>query len=129
MQTPIQVSKKEIEWINIFTFMWAIDESNADSTFKTIFENYIWNKLIFDFWLLTYGNSKFLGYLSKMYEFTTEKEWVMYIVNCVEPLKDTLEACGTFLIIPNKPTLNEALIEMWVKINEPWISNQQSHSS
>lgn len=124
MQTPIQVTKKEIEGINIFTFIWAIDESNADSTFKTIFENFIWNKLIFDLWLLTYGNSKFIWYLSRMHEFVQEKEGQMYIINCVEPLRDSLEACWTLLIIPNKPTLNEALAEMWVQISED-ISKQK----
>lgn len=116
MQTPIQVSKREIDWVNIFTFVWAIDESNADTTFKTIFENFIWNKLIFDLWLLTYGNSKFIGYLSKMNDFVQEKWWRMYIVNCVEPLDDVLEACWIFLIIPNRATINEALIEMWAQI-------------
>lgn len=116
MQTPIQVSKRDVGWINIFTFIWAIDESNADSTFKTVFENFIWSKLIFDLWLLTYGNSKFLGYLSKMNDFAQEKWWQLYLVNCVEPLNDVLEACGIFLIIPHKLTINEALTEMWVQI-------------
>lgn len=115
MQTPIQVSKKEIGWVNIFTFIWAIDESNADTTFKTVFENFIWNKLIFDLWLLTYGNSKFLWYLSKMNDFAQEKWWMMHIVNCVEPLNDVLEACWIFLIIPHKSTVNESLTEMWVQ--------------
>lgn len=112
MSTPITVNKREINWINIFTFIWSIDESNADNTFKTIFDNFYWNLLIFDLWGLTYWNSKFMWYLNKMNDFVEEKEWMFYITNVVEPLKDYLEAVGTFLVIRNAKTTEEAILEI-----------------
>lgn len=115
MKTPIQIIKKDIWNVNHFTFIWAIDESNADETFKNVFHQFIWTELIFDLWLLTYGNSKFIWYLSKMYEFIEEKNWQMYIVNCVEPIRDILDICWILKIIPNSMSLNEALENMWEK--------------
>lgn len=115
MITPIQIIKKDVWGINYFTFVWAIDETNADDVFKKIFDQFIWNNLIFDFWLLTYGNSRFLGYLSKMYEYVSEKKWKMVIVNCVEPIRDILDICWILSLIDSVKTQDEALELIWAK--------------
>jgi hypothetical protein len=39
-----------------------------------IFDNFFGSKLIFDLGGLTYANSKFMGYLNKMFGYIEEKE-------------------------------------------------------
>ena len=42
METLIEVNKKEENGIFIFEFTWELDETNADKTFKTIYDQ-IWD--------------------------------------------------------------------------------------
>lgn len=115
MSTPINITSKEIDWITIITFTWAIDESNADDTFKKIFSVFFWSKLIFDIWWLTYWNSKFMWYINKMYDYIQEKEWNFYLANIINPLNDYLEAVWILLVIPNTKTVEEAIEQIKIE--------------
>ncbi len=112
MVTPININKKEIDWITIFYLAWAIDESNADLAFKNIFDSFLWKNLIFDIWWLTYWNSKFMWYLNKVNDYVWEKEGQFYLANLVDPLSDYLEAVWILLVIPNTKTVEEAILEI-----------------
>jgi len=103
METLMQINiTKEDENI-IIHFNWELDETNADITFKNLYkeiENYKFKKNIFDFEKLTYINSKTIWYLIDIYSIIEEAEWKMYIKNCPEWIKDTLNFTGVDTIIP-----------------------------
>lgn len=69
MTTFASVEYQEIEGIFVFTFTGEIDETNADEIFKKIYNIFSGRFIIFNFSGLTYGNSKFLGYVASMYEY------------------------------------------------------------
>jgi anti-anti-sigma factor len=61
METLIEVNKKEQDSINIFEFNGELDETNADKTFKSIYDQigeFEGKKIIFNLNGLKYLNSK-----------------------------------------------------------------------
>lgn len=112
--TPLDVIRIEVLDVSIYRFIWQIDETNADSTFRKIFDELEKQDIIFDLWWLTYGNSRFLGYLSKLNDHINERKWKIFLVNCKEPFRDVLEVCWIFQIIEMLETIEEALLRFWV---------------
>ena len=115
METLIKITKKEDNGVTIFTFEWELDETNADKTFKDIydqigsFEN---KKIIFNMSGLKYLNSKSIGYIADVFSNIEDNEGQMYISNCDEGVKDVLELVGITTIIPTVDTEEEALSEL-----------------
>lgn len=112
METLIEVNKKEKDWITIFDFKWELDETNADKTFKSIY-NEVWDftskKIIFSLEWLKYLNSKSIWYIADIFSNLEDNSWTMYICECDEWVKDVLELVGITTIIPTVDTLDEAI--------------------
>lgn len=102
METLIDV-KKRIEWdITIFEFSWELDETNADKTFKNIYDevgDFKTIKILFNLSWLKYLNSKSIWYIADIFSNVEENEWEMYISNCTEWVKDVLELVWITTII------------------------------
>jgi anti-anti-sigma factor len=115
METLIKITKREDEEILIFTFEWELDETNADNTFKDIYEQigeFENKKIIFNMSGLKYLNSKSIGYIADVFSNIEDNEWEMYISNCDEGVKDVLELVWITTIIPTVDTETEALSEL-----------------
>jgi len=115
METLIKITKREEENILIFTFEWELDETNADNTFKDIYEQigeFENKKIIFNMSGLKYLNSKSIGYIADVFSNIEDNEWEMYISNCDEGVKDVLELVWITTIIPTVDTEEEALSEL-----------------
>jgi len=115
METLIEVNKKDQDGIMIFEFKWELDETNADKTFASIY-NEIWDfknkKIIFNLKGLKYLNSKSIGYIADVFSNIEDNEGKMYISDCDEGVKDVLELVGITTIIPTVDTEKEALKEI-----------------
>lgn len=115
METLIKIEKRTQGDIVIFDFAWELDETNADNTFTSVYEQ-IWDfsntKLIFNLKGLKYLNSKSIGYIADVFSNIEDNEGVMYISDCDEGVKDVLELVGITTIIPTVDTEAEALEAM-----------------
>lgn len=102
METLVEVKKRE-EWdILVFEFSGELDETNADKTFKGIYDevgDFTWKKILFNLSGLKYLNSKSIGYIADIFSNVEENEWEMYISNCSEGVKDVLELVWITTII------------------------------
>jgi anti-anti-sigma factor len=115
METLIKVTNKEEGDILIFTFEWELDETNADKTFKSVYEQigeFENKKIIFNMSGLKYLNSKSIGYIADVFSNIEDNDWEMYISNCDESVKDVLELVWITTIIPTVDTEEEAISEM-----------------
>ncbi len=115
METLMNITKEEKEGVLIFTFSGELDETNADNTFKDIYEqigDFKNKKIIFNMSGLKYLNSKSIGYIADVFSNIEDNEWEMYISNCDEGVKDVLELVGITTIIPTVDTELEALEEL-----------------
>lgn len=111
----MNITKEEKEGVLIFTFSGELDETNADNTFKDIYEqigDFKNKKIIFNMSGLKYLNSKSIGYIADVFSNIEDNEWEMYISNCDEGVKDVLELVGITTIIPTVDTELEALEEL-----------------
>jgi len=115
METLVEVTKKEENGILIFEFSGELDETNADKTFKDMYEQ-IWDfsdkKIIFNMNNLKYLNSKSIGYIADVFSNIEDNDGEMYISNCDEGVKDVLELVWITTIIPTVDTEGEAISEM-----------------
>jgi len=116
METLIEVNKKEENWVLIFQFNWELDETNADKTFKAIYDQ-IWDfktnsKIIFNLSELKYLNSKSIWYIADVFSNIEDVEWKMYITNCSEWVKDILELVGITTIVPTLDDVSDALADI-----------------
>lgn len=115
METLIEVNKKEENGIFIFEFTWELDETNADKTFKSIYDQ-IWDfegkNIILNLNGLKYLNSKSIGYIADVFSNIEDAEWKMYISNCTDWVKDILELVGITTIIPTVDNEKEAIDAM-----------------
>jgi anti-anti-sigma factor len=113
METLIEVNKKVQDWIIIFEFNWELDETNADKTFKKIYDDIEEfksdTKVIFSLKWLKYLNSKSIWYIADIFSNIEDIEWKMYITDCSEWVKDILELVGITTIIETFDTMEEAL--------------------
>jgi stage II sporulation protein AA (anti-sigma F factor antagonist) len=112
METLIEVNKKEENGIFIFQFTWELDETNADKTFKSIYDQ-IWEfegkNIILNLSGLKYLNSKSIGYIADVFSNIEDANGKMYITNCSDWVKDILELVGITTIIPTVDTEKEAI--------------------
>lgn len=115
METLIEVNKKEQDGILVFEFSGELDETNADKTFKTIYDE-IWTfdnkKIVFNMKGLKYLNSKSIWYIADVFSNIEDNEWQMHISNCSEGVKDILELVGITTIVPTVETEEEAINAM-----------------
>lgn len=115
METLIEVNKKDENWILVFEFSWELDETNADKTFTSIY-NEIWNfsdrKIIFNLANLKYLNSKSIWYIADIFSNIEENNGQMYISNCDDWVKDVLELVWITTIIPTVDTIEQAFSEL-----------------
>jgi anti-anti-sigma factor len=115
METLIEVNKKEEKWIIIFEFSGELDETNADKTFKKIYDDigdFVWKKIIFNMAGLKYLNSKSIGYIADVFSNIEDNNGKMYISNCSEWVKDILELVWITTIIPTVDDQKEAIEKM-----------------
>lgn len=115
METLIEVNKKEEGWIFIFEFSGELDETNADKTFKSIYDA-IWDftgkKILFNMAGLKYLNSKSIGYIADIFSNIEDNNWKMYISNCSEWVRDILDLVGITVIIPTVDDQTEAISKL-----------------
>lgn len=112
METLIEINKKDVDWVIVFEFSWELDETNADKTFSSIYDNiwsFEWKKIILNFAWLKYLNSKSIGYIADIFSNIDENNGKMYICECKELVKDVLELVGITTIVPTVTTETEAL--------------------
>jgi len=115
METLIEVNKKEENGIIIFEFSWELDETNADKTFKSIYDaigDFSWKKIILNMAGLKYLNSKSIGYIADVFSNIEDNNWQMQISNCSEWVKDILELVGITTIVPTVDDEKEAIASM-----------------
>jgi len=115
METLIEVNKKIENGIFIFEFIGELDETNADKTFKSIY-NQIWEfegkNIILNLSGLKYLNSKSIGYIADVFSNIEDAEGKMYISNCTDWVKDILELVWITTIIPTVDDVKEAITAM-----------------
>lgn len=112
METHIEVNKTLHEDIMIFLFTGELDETNADKTFGSIYEqigDFSKKKILFNLEGLKYLNSKSIGYIADVFSNIEDNNGKMYISNCDEGVKDVLELVGITTIIPTVDTQAQAL--------------------
>lgn len=115
METLIEVNKKEENGIIIFHFAGELDETNADKTFTSIYEeigDFSEKKIIFNLAGLKYLNSKSIGYIADVYSNIEDNEGQMHISNCDDGVKDVLELVGITTIIPTVDDQEDAIKAM-----------------
>ena len=115
METLIEVNKKDANGIITFEFKWELDETNADKTFKYIYDE-VWDfankKIILSLNGLNYLNSKSIWYIADLFSNIDDNDWKMYISDCDEGVKDVLELVGITTIIPTVDTEADAIKEL-----------------
>ncbi len=112
METLIEVNKKDVNGIFIFAFNGELDETNADKTFKSIYDqigDFDWKNIIFNLAGLKYLNSKSIGYIADVFSNIEDADGKMVISNCSDWVKDILELVGITTIIPTVDTEEEAI--------------------
>lgn len=115
METLVNVNKKDVNDILVFELSGELDETNADKTFKSIYDqiwDFSWVKVIFNLSGVKYVNSKSIGYIADIFSNIEENEWKMYISNPTESVKDILELVGITTIVPTVDTEEEAIKEL-----------------
>lgn len=115
METLIEVNKKEENGIIIFEFSWELDETNADKTFKSIYDaigDFSWKKIILNMSGLKYLNSKSIGYIADVFSNIEDNNGQMQISNCSEWVKDILELVGITTIVPTVEEEKDAIAAM-----------------
>ena len=115
METLVEVNKKEVNNAIIFEISWELDETNADKTFKSIYDE-IWDfkgkNIVLNFSGLNYLNSKSIWYIADLFSNIEDVEWKMYISNCKDWVKDILELVGITTIVPTVEDEKEAINEI-----------------
>lgn len=115
METLIEVNKKEERDVIVFHFSGELDETNADKTFTSIYEeigDFSEKKILFNLAGLKYLNSKSIGYIADVFSNVEDNEGQMYISNCDDGVKDVLELVGITTIIPTADEEKEAIDAM-----------------
>lgn len=115
METLVEVNKKDGDNYIIFEISGELDETNADKTFKSIYDK-IWDfagkNIILNLSGLKYLNSKSIGYIADVFSNIEDNEWKMFISNCTDGVKDILELVGITTIIPTVEDEKDAINEL-----------------
>ena len=112
METLIEVNKKEQNDVLVFEFTGELDETNADKTFKNIYEQigeFDNKKILFDLKGLKYLNSKSIGYIADVFSNVEDSYGKMCISQCSDGVRDILELVGITSIIITVETNEEAM--------------------
>lgn len=115
METLVEVKKRVEGSVIVFDFAGELDETNADKTFTSVYEqigDFSDKKIIFNLTGLKYLNSKSIGYIADVFSNIEDNDGEMYISNCDEGVKDVLELVGITTIIPTVDEEQEALEAM-----------------
>ena len=115
METLIEVNKKEENNILIFEFTGELDETNADKTFKSIYDqigDFNGKQILFNLSGLKYLNSKSIGYIADVFSNIEDVDGQMFITNCTDWVKDILELVGITTIISTVDDEKEAIKAM-----------------
>lgn len=115
METLIEINQREENGIIVFEFNGELDETNADKTFTSLYNDigdFTDKKIIFNLHGLKYLNSKSIGYIADVFSNIEDNDGMMYISNCDEGVKDVLELVGITTIIPTVDTVEDAVKEM-----------------
>ncbi|MDD3794278.1 MAG: STAS domain-containing protein [Candidatus Gracilibacteria bacterium] len=115
METLIEVNKKEENGIIIFEFSGELDETNADKTFKSIYDaigDFSGKKIILNMSGLKYLNSKSIGYIADVFSNIEDNDGQMQISNCSDGVKDILELVGITTIVPTVNDEKDAIRAM-----------------
>ena len=116
----IDIKKRNFGKVEVFEFIWELDETNADKTFTAIYNaigDFTWKILIFNFSWLKYLNSKSIGYIADIFSNIEDGNWQMYLTNMTDEVKDTLELVGITTIIESLNTEQEALAKLGITIS------------
>ena len=112
METLVEVKKRDENNVVIFEISGELDETNADKTFKSVYDD-IWDfkgkNIVLNFSGLNYLNSKSIWYIADLFSNVEDAEWKMYITNCNDWVKDILELVGITTIVPTVETEQEAM--------------------
>lgn len=117
MNTPIDIKKKTLSNVDVFEFIWELDETNADKTFTAIYNaigDFTKKNVIFNMSGLKYLNSKSIGYIADIFSNIEDWNGQMILTNLTDEVRDTLELVWITTIITTKDTENEALLSLWV---------------
>jgi len=112
METLIEVKKRVENGVIVFDFAGELDETNADNTFTSVYEqigDFSDKNILFNLKGLKYLNSKSIWYIADVFSNIEDNEGEMYISDCDEWVKDVLELVGITTIIPTVDTEAEAL--------------------
>lgn len=115
METLIEIKQSEENGVVVFEFTGELDETNADKTFTTLYNDigdFTDKKIVFNLQGLKYLNSKSIGYIADVFSNIEDNDGQMYISNCDEGVKDVLELVGITTIIPTVDTVEDAIREM-----------------
>lgn len=119
MITQIDIIRRSHPWVEIFEFVWELDETNADKTFTAIYNNvgdFTGKKIIFNMSWLRYLNSKSIGYIADIFQNIEDGNGQMFLTNLTDEVKDTLELVGITTIITVLDTEQEALAQLGIKV-------------
>lgn len=115
METLIEIKQTEQSGVMVFEFNGELDETNADKTFTSLYNDigdFTDKKIVFNLQGLKYLNSKSIGYIADVFSNIEDNDGQMYISNCDEGVKDVLELVGITTIIPTVDTVEEAIKEL-----------------
>ena len=116
MLTQLEVNKTSTNTgVKIFAFKWELDETNVDTTFPNIIADigeFAHAKILFDFGLLTYLNSKSIGYIADIAQRTEDGGGIFSICNLSNEVHDTLELVGITSIVEVYDSTESAVTEM-----------------
>ncbi len=102
MNTAIEVKTKQVGDVMVFEFHGELDETNADKTFTTIYNeigDFAGKKVLFNLLGLKYLNSKSIGYIADIFSNIEDGNGKMCITNMTDEVKDTLELVGITTIV------------------------------
>lgn len=117
MNTPIDIKKRTFWSVDVFEFIWELDETNADKTFTAIYNaigDFAKKSIIFNMSGLKYLNSKSIGYIADIFSNIEDAAGQMFITNLTDEVRDTLELVWITTIITTLDTENEALMKLWI---------------
>jgi anti-anti-sigma factor len=100
----------------MFEIKGYLDETNATQVFETI-NNEIWDfskdtKVILNFDWLTYLNSKSIWSTADIISHVEDNGWGIYITNCSDTIKDTLELVWITNMVTIVNDFSEAIEEL-----------------
>lgn len=122
MNTPIDIKKRNYDKIDVFEFIWELDETNADKTFTAIYNaigDFTGKILVFNLSWLKYLNSKSIGYIADIFSNIEDGNWQMFLTNMTDEVRDTLELVGITTIIESLNTEQEVLARFNINASIP----------